>query len=60
MEKLKKDPPMPNLNGYGLSVSLQCSFYMCKLLIKNFTIFKDDENLLDETNLETFINYLII
>jgi NTP pyrophosphatase (non-canonical NTP hydrolase) len=26
--------------------------------IKNFTIFKDDENLLDETNVETFITYL--
>jgi hypothetical protein len=26
--------------------------------IKNFTIFKDDENLIDELNLETFINYI--
>lgn len=26
--------------------------------IKNFTIFKDDENLIDELNLETFVNYL--
>jgi hypothetical protein len=26
--------------------------------IRNFTIFKDDENLLDESNLETYLNYL--
>ncbi len=26
--------------------------------IRNFTIFKDDENLLDENNLESFLNYL--
>lgn len=26
--------------------------------IKNFTIFKDDENLIDQSNLETFVNYL--
>jgi hypothetical protein len=26
--------------------------------IRNFTIFKDDENLLDEHSIETFINYL--
>jgi len=26
--------------------------------IKNFTIFKDDENLLDESNLESYLNYL--
>lgn len=26
--------------------------------IKNFTIFKDDENLIDELNLETFVNYI--
>jgi len=26
--------------------------------IKNFTIFKDDETLLDEQNLDSYINYL--
>ena len=32
--------------------------YMFDYDIRNFTIFRDDENLLDEHSIETFINYL--
>jgi hypothetical protein len=32
--------------------------YLFDYDIRNFTIFKDDENLLDEYSIETFINYL--
>ena len=68
-----KNPPVNNFNRTLLidnqidfpNVKKNTKFLAESLLsclfdydIKNFTIFKDDENLIDELNLETLLNYL--
>ena len=49
---------MPNLKKNTKFLAESLLSFLFDYDIKNFTIFKDDENLIDELNLETFVNYL--